>query len=960
MNSALCPQLSLIALMGICLSGFGDSPIAQTNSIGMNMVRLEAGSFQMGARMSGQTDRFSFPFSRSDDLVDVPPDWDEFPRHKVSISKPFFISRTEVTEEQYRKFKPDYRGSETYGPYATGISWYEALAFCRWLSEKEGKPYRLPTEAEWEYACRAGTDTPFSSGDQPPEPGSPNPWDLLNMHSGVLEWCLDWHGLYPHEDQVDPVGSADGFTRVVRGGPLDRKDRMLFRLSSYYRRSTNRAGIAPGFGQISSGDDKNGASEENSQVGDDDYYPGLMGIMYSNPYLIHLSDLWPAKVINSDRMNWPALNDWSVVWRGFIEAPITGSIDFSVETNKDFRLEIDDQVVIDGWLNGTDIKGAIELEKGRKYPLKVSFSTAKPNSFLHLLWSYSGQKKVIVPATAFLHTKPGERLAREEVLNAKRPRENPVGFRVVQASMPTTQPLRYEAPFVRQGVRQYVPEVKKGPRSDQPYFRKRMMLPIPLENSSREVIDAAGFHPSFRGHNHSPALEVCSNGDLLLVIFTSYDEYEPGMSLMAARLRYGQEEWDMPSPLMNFPDVSVVSPLLWNEGEKLLFFWGSPQLDGGFPFQWTTSYDNAASFEEVKFPVFHGPVLPHSRQPINSAFRGLDGTIYVASDGEGGTSVLWASRDEGQTWHDTEGRSGGRHTTFVQLKNGDILGMGGKNTNIDGFMPKSISADGGKTWEVSRTPFSALASNQRPTIIRLQSGRLFFASDFQKRRGGQPEGITQKGAFAALSEDEGETWKVKKIPGTLPHEVDDPSWGGTLGYAVARQAPNGIIHLITTMNQPSLHFAMNEAWILSEEKSDTEKDSANPEVGKVKRYAEHYSNGKTRIEGGAGFAEDGRYLMDGVETWWHANGRKKWEVTFRNGRKTDQESYWNLEGKLVWQWDYKTGGSSQWTWTQWWPNGQLKSQSEWKNGKCEGVAKTWDYSGKLISEVKFSDGKPIG
>ncbi len=313
--------------------------------------------------------------------------------------------------------------------------------------------------------------------------------------------------------------------------------------------------------------------------------------------------------------------------------------------------------------------------------------------------------------------------------------------------------------------------------------------------------------------------------------------------------------------------------------------------------------------------------------------------------------------------------SGGRHTTYVQLKNGDILGMGGKNTNIDGFMPKSVSNDGGKTWKVSKTPFPALASNQRPTIIRLQSGRLFFAADFQKRGGGQPLGITQKGAFAALSEDEGKTWKIKKIPGTLLHETDQP-WGETLGYSVVRQAPNGIIHLITTMNHPSLHFALNEAWILSEKGKYSEQKMTNPDSGelsKVKHFVEVHSNGESRIEGSGGIAEDGRYLLEGPQVWKYANGNKKLETAFERGRKAGKEergrkagkeTYWNIDGKKIWQWEHDSKGISRWI--QWWPNGQLKAQSSWQNGRCEGMARTWDYHGNLISKVEFSDGKPVG
>ncbi len=956
MNSTLYQQLISVAFLVISLTGFGELPKEETNSVGMKMIRLEGGTFQMGSKMSGRIDRFSFPFVKNDDLVNVPPDWDEFPRHRVTISGPFYISQTEVTVEQFKKFRSDYVGSKTGQPYATGVSWHNAAAYCQWLSEKEGKPYRLPTEAEWEYVCRAGTNTPFSSGDQPPESDSPNPWGLLNMHSGALEWCNDWHGAYPHDDQVDPTGPADGFARVVRGGPLDRKDRMLFRLSSFYQRSANRAGIAPGFQQVQSWDDEKEEIENLLQPGDGDFSTGLVGIFFNSSYLTRPSDLWPVELVNSDDIEWPASNDWSAAWRGYLETPRTGPIEFSAEVDDGLRLEINGKVIIDAWEDGTKLSGTFAAEKGRKYPVKISYFTNGGDSFLRLFWKLSEQEKTIIPARAFWHVSADERIVGKEVMKSSMPRENAIGFRVVQAPPPPIQPSQNKEAFVMQGVRQNVKQLKSGPPADKPYFRRRIMLPIPLENSSRSAIDAAGFHSSFRGHNHSPALEVCSNGDLLLVIYTSYNEYEPGVSLMAARLRFGQEEWDMPSPLIDFPDANDHAPLLWNDAGKLHLFWGSPQLDGGFPFQWTTSTDNGASFAEVRFPKFEGPVLSHSRQPINSAFRGVDGTIYVASDGEGGASVLWASKDNGETWYDTGGRSGGRHTTYVQLKNGDILGMGGKNTNIDGFMPKSVSSDGGKTWKISKTPFASLASNQRPTLIRLQSGRLFFAGDFQKRGGAQPEGITQKGAFAALSHDEGETWRIKKIPGTLPHEVDEP-WGGTLGYSVARQAPNGIIHLITTMNHPSLHFSLNEAWILAEKEDRTENEITSSESGKIskmEKFVEKYSNANSRIEGGGGFFEDGRYLLDGPQVWNYANGKKKWEATFQSGRKVGKETYWNIYGKKIWQWEHDPEGVTKWT--QWWPDGRKKAESTWKNRRCVGMARTWDYDGNLVSEVEFSDG----
>ncbi|HKB05704.1 MAG TPA: SUMF1/EgtB/PvdO family nonheme iron enzyme, partial [Gemmataceae bacterium] len=126
------------------------------------------------------------------------------------------------------------------------------------------KPYRLPTEAEWEYVCRAGTTTPFSTGDTLTaeqanigklKDGKPaattvavgsykaNPWGLHDMHGNVLEWCLDWHGPYDAADQTDPVGRADGYARVARGWCFHAPERV--REPMKYWRSANRSGFLP-------------------------------------------------------------------------------------------------------------------------------------------------------------------------------------------------------------------------------------------------------------------------------------------------------------------------------------------------------------------------------------------------------------------------------------------------------------------------------------------------------------------------------------------------------------------------------------------------------------------------------------------------------------------------------------------------------------------------------------------
>src|SRR5262249_10428394 len=157
-------------------------------------------------------------------------------------------------------------------------------------------------------------------------------------------------------------------------------------------------------------------------------------------------------------------------------------------------------------------------------------------------------------------------------------------------------------------------QVTQGPPADRPYFRKRALLPIPPDNCPKDAILAAGLHPSFMGHNHSPGLAVCPNGDVLLVIYTSYHEYEPEVSPIASRLRFGADEWDMPSPMFDFPGVNDHAPLLWNDDGTLRYFWGNPQLKNAYPFQFRTSTDNGATWSEVRFPTFPGKVGPHASQ----------------------------------------------------------------------------------------------------------------------------------------------------------------------------------------------------------------------------------------------------------------------------------------------------------------------------------------------------------
>jgi hypothetical protein len=453
-------------------------------------------------------------------------------------------------------------------------------------------------------------------------------------------------------------------------------------------------------------------------------------------------------------------------------------------------------------------------------------------------------------------------------------------------------------------------------------------------------------------------MDICSNGDIIVASYTCDHENEarPEAAVIAARLRFGDEQWDMPDLLIDLPDAADGGVMFWNDNGSLHMFCSNESMKDKFPFYRLTSTDNGATFGKIRFPVIRSR-NPGREHPGNSAWRGVDGTMYVMCDA--GNGMLWTSGDNGKTWIDTGGRAGGRHTTFAPLKDGRILGMGGKERSIDGFTPKAISSDNGRTYQITKSRFPALTSNQRPSLIRLASGRLLFATDFQNKFGRQPEGVNRKGAYLAYSEDEGETWTIKKIPGAQGHEhahVYARAKATMIGYSVMRQGPDGLIHLMTSVNHPNLHFAFNEAWLLG---AEAESDELPPEpaptrMENVRQRTERYTTGRVKAAWSGGVADNGRYLLHGAKTCYYENSQKQWEVTYRLGRKLGKETYWSEDSKKVWSWQHHPDGMS--TWTHWWPNGQKKSQSTWQDFECEGVAKRWDSSGKIVDQRKFVAG----
>ena len=237
----------------------GATPPALTLDLGggvtMDLVPIPAGEFMMGSPSSEA--------KRNDDET----------RHRVRISKPFYMGKYEVTQAQWEAVmgtsgsQQRDKANKARSLHGEGaqipmyyVSWEECREFCRKLSQKVSRDIRLPTEAEWEYACRAGTSTAYSFGDEQGSLGryawytsnndgeshpvggrQPNGWGLYDMHGNVWEWCADWYDseYYQKSPQADPTGPGSGAYRVLRGGSWVNHD--------YNCRSAYRNGAMPDY-----------------------------------------------------------------------------------------------------------------------------------------------------------------------------------------------------------------------------------------------------------------------------------------------------------------------------------------------------------------------------------------------------------------------------------------------------------------------------------------------------------------------------------------------------------------------------------------------------------------------------------------------------------------------------------------------------------------------------------------
>ncbi len=668
-----------------------------TNPVGLRFVRIEPGTFTMGI---GQTPLSSEITDNKAQGESWKPnerpylqngDFDEYPPHQVTISQPFYMGITTVTNTQYEQFDPSHRKfrgklgfSKTDDEAAIFVNWYEAVGFCQWMSAIDGFKYRLPTEAEWEYACRAGTTTHFHTGDTLPESfhknpneswypsvgrggsmkeevipltvgqTSPNPWGLHDMHGNVEEWCQDWYGPYQGGDSVDPVGYESGIFRVTRGGSHS--------TPIYYLRSSNRLGTLP--------EDKS-------------------------------------------------------------------------------------------WL---------------------------------------------------------------------------IGFRIVIGQLPRTVPIpKIGRKFWSSHVSGKIHDWNASEALKSPLFKD----PKPFVH-----VPQADTVPSFGEHNHQPSITWCPNGDLLAIWFSTYSERGREMAVMASRLRSGSNEWDQPSEFFNAPDRNMTGcSLFTNEDGKMYHFNGIAAAGtwGPLALAMRTSTNNGETWST---PHFVHPEHQNRNQVISGTSKTKEGYLIQPCDavpgGSGGT-VIHISKDDGETWKepgagtpkpdfsvDRTGQSiAGIHAGVVQLRDGSLLAFGRGDT-IENRMPMSLSNDMGENWTYHRSPFPAIGGGQRIVLMRLREGPLLLVSFTGDRKDQPVMHITDdsgtkrpvKGLFAAVSFNEAETWANIRLisddgsgrkletmnghPFTMGFDSSEPG-----GYMAACQAPDGLIHLISSKQ----HYTFNLEWL---------------------------------------------------------------------------------------------------------------------------------------------------
>lgn len=325
------------------------------------------------------------------------------------------------------------------------------------------------------------------------------------------------------------------------------------------------------------------------------------------------------------------------------------------------------------------------------------------------------------------------------------------------------------------------------------------------------------------------------------------------MVVLQSRLKAGSSSWEPATLFFKVPDRNMTGSSVFNDGKGTLYHFNGVEAAGDWQnlmVVMRTSRDNGYTWTA---PRIIAPEHTRRHQIISGTIRTSKGWIVQACDagpeGNDGAAVL-VSKDEGKTWADpwdgtpkpefAEGTTGttiaGIHAGVVELKDGRWMALGRGNTIVsaDGtrHMPMSISADGGKTWTYSASPFPPIDGGQRLVLLRLKEGPILLVSFTdhpqrtpEKDRGmlfQRADGTTFRGygLYAAVSYDEGKTWPVKKLLTDGKYRfLNGGAWTGNFemdathaeprGYMAGTQAPDSTIHIVSSR----LHYQFDLTWL---------------------------------------------------------------------------------------------------------------------------------------------------
>jgi hypothetical protein len=374
--------------------------------------------------------------------------------------------------------------------------------------------------------------------------------------------------------------------------------------------------------------------------------------------------------------------------------------------------------------------------------------------------------------------------------------------------------------------------------------------------------------PVYASHNHSPNIVACPNGDLLATWFSCVSERDREMTVAAARLRYGQENWDPASLFWDAPDRNEVGPALWTDENGTIHSTCPLSTGAGYGRSAKvirTSTDSGATWS---MPTLAGTQRVRGTFPGRVEFKLEDGTLVA-----NGFVNLMMSKDNGLSWYNPGGKIRGGHVCVTQLKDGRFFILT-RGEEVEGMMATSISDDLGKTYTYSPSPFPAIEGGQASVLLRLKEGALMFASfadwgiDITDAAGTKR---TVRGLFAAVSTDEGKTWPHMRL-GTddysPPRPVESTNGGLFMmspriseyqGYCNGCQSSDGLIHIISSRQ----HFTFNYKWLITPAPAPKY-----PEV-KVKHIKETFTGPDFDAEGWGeyrnyqgGFTKNGTYKVD--------------------------------------------------------------------------------------------------